>query len=651
VQALEDRCLPSTFTVTNTGDNGGVNPAPFAGTGTLRQAIVDADASSGSNTIAFNIPGSGVQTITPLSPLPALTAAGTTVNGYTQPGARANTLAASDNAVLLIELDGSAAGAGVDGLDIQAATCTVRGLVINRFSGNGISLSGASGDVVAGNFLGTDPTGTVAEGNGVVGVALANGATHGTIGGATAAARNVISGNVGSGGAGVELLGATTSGNTVAGNFIGTDATGTASLTNWAGIIVQDATGNTIGGTVAGDRNVISGNSNLGGSGAPGVSFSGAASKNLVEGNYIGVNAAGSAALANAYGVYFAGTGHGNTVGGTTAAARNVISGNLSYGAVFIGEGSNTLEGNYLGTDPTGSAAVSNGDAQIVIEAGSNNLIGGTAAGAGNVISGGASRNPDGIWIIGTLASKNTVQHNLIGTTAAGTAALGNLVGVALDTGSTNNLIGGTTAAARNVISGNAGDGVEIVGSGTTGNTVEGNFIGLNKAGTAALPNGGDGVTINASGNHIGGTATGAGNRIADNTGAGVNVAGGTGDSILGNSIYGNAGGGIVLAPGANNNQPAPQITFAKAETTATVIEGVLFAAPSTTYTLEFFADPSGSGQGQTFLKRVTVTTDAFGLATFIVNLPLVPAGQVITATATDPGGDTSVFASPFVVS
>jgi hypothetical protein len=165
------------------------------------------------------------------------------------------------------------------------------------------------------------------------------------------------------------------------------------------------------------------------------------------------------------------------------------------------------------------------------------------------------------------------------------------------------------------------------------------------------LPNGGNGVTITASGNMVGGTAKGAGNLIDDNTGAGVDVTSGTGDSILGNGIYGNGGGGIVLAPGANNNQPAPQITFAKAETSDTAIEGALLAAPNTTYTIEFFVDPSGTGQGKTFLKRVTVTTDSFGLATFIVDLPLVPAGQFITATATDPGGDTSAFATPFAVS
>jgi titin len=578
----------------------------------LRQAILNADATPGPNTITFKIPGSGVQTITPLSGLPALTQANTTVNGYKQPGATANTLATGDNAVLLIELNGSSAGAGTDGLDIEAANCTVRGLAINRFGGNGITVTGTSGDTIAGNFIGTDPTGTVAEGNG-------NG-----------------------------------------------------------GIVIVSSNANTIGGTVPGARNILSGNSVPDNEGSTGVTFGGTASNNRVEGNYIGLNAAGNAALPNNYGVYFAGTSQNNIVGGTTAAARNVISGNASYGVVFVG-GANTVEGNYLGTDPTGNASISNGTAQIIVRC-SNNLIGGTAPGAGNLISGGAQNGlADGILIIPrdtVPASNNTIQHNLIGTTADGTAALGNLIGVLVEGGATNNLIGGTTAAARNVISGNFDSGVYVQDSGTTGNTVAGNFIGLNEAGTAALPNRLDGVTIDtsASGNTVGGTAVGAGNLIEYNGGAGVNVlkgtgnsilgngiyynggAGvdvlsGTGDSILGNGIYGNSGGGIVLAPGANNNQPAPQITFAKAETTRTVIEGALLAAPKTTYTLEFFVDPSGSGQGQKLLKRVTVTTDSSGLATFIEDLPVVPAGQFLTATATDPGGDTSAFSSPFVVS
>src|SRR5262249_35679792 len=135
LEPLEDRWVPSTFTVTNTGDNAGVNPAPFAGTGTLRQAIIDANATIGADTINFNIHRPAVQTINLNSALPALTAA-VTIDGYSQTGASANTLAVGNNAVLRIELNGG--NAVSVGLTVKAANVTIRGLAINRFSGAGV---------------------------------------------------------------------------------------------------------------------------------------------------------------------------------------------------------------------------------------------------------------------------------------------------------------------------------------------------------------------------------------------------------------------------------------------------------------------------------------------------------------------------------
>jgi hypothetical protein len=158
VECLESRLAPSTFTVVNIDDNG---------PGSLRQAILDANANIGVlDTICFNIPGSGVHTITPLSPLPALTdTAGVVIDGYTQPGSSPNTLADGDNAVLRIELNGSSAGASADGLVITGGSTTVRGLVINGFREYGILLQSSGGNVIEGNFIGTDATGTSALGN------------------------------------------------------------------------------------------------------------------------------------------------------------------------------------------------------------------------------------------------------------------------------------------------------------------------------------------------------------------------------------------------------------------------------------------------------------------------------------------------------
>src|SRR5258707_10303704 len=148
---LDKTTVPFVFTVTNTNDSG---------TGSLRQAILDAN-SMGGGTIQFNIPGSGVHTISPLSVLPTITQT-VIIDGYAQPGSSANTNPPTMgiNAVLLIELNGQFSGSNFGGLIINAPNCTVRGLVINRFVGDGIRVC-TDGNVFEGNFIGTDPTGTM----------------------------------------------------------------------------------------------------------------------------------------------------------------------------------------------------------------------------------------------------------------------------------------------------------------------------------------------------------------------------------------------------------------------------------------------------------------------------------------------------------
>src|ERR1051326_6170076 len=174
----------NTFTVTNTDPSG---------PGSLAQAIFDANANPGADTIAFNIPGSGLHTIAPIGPLPTITDP-VTIDGYTQPGAKANTLALGSDAVLQIQLSGAVANSAA-GLLISAGNSTVRGLVINRFNFYGIYLQTNGGNVVAGNYIGTDATGTgsFAAPNNGSGVFM-NSANN-TIGGLTPADRNLISGN------------------------------------------------------------------------------------------------------------------------------------------------------------------------------------------------------------------------------------------------------------------------------------------------------------------------------------------------------------------------------------------------------------------------------------------------------------------------
>jgi hypothetical protein len=417
----------------------------------------------------------------------------------------------------------------------------------NLISGNdltGVTISGAAatGNIVAGNLIGVDVTGDPPIPNGI-GVFIS--ASGNIVGGTTALARNIISGNTNNG---VVITGNT---NVVEGNFIGTDITGTIALGNGAagnGVQIAGGASNVIGGTVAGAGNLISGNK------AGGVSIAGAgATGNLVAGNLIGTNLAGTAALGNATGVII--TSPSNIVGGTIALARNIISGNAANGVVITSDG-NVVEGNFIGTDLTGSIALGNGPAGngVIDIGGANNVIGGSVAGAGNVISGNLA---SGVTISGATATGNLVEGNFIGTNAAGTGGLGNgFNGVVVTANS--NIVGGTTALTRNVISANTGEGVLIQGN---TNVVEGNFIGLDAAGAAALGNSDNGVLVFGSANFIGGTTAGSGNVISANHANGVFVAGSgnliaantIGLNAAGNAALGNTQNGVDVAAGTNN--------------------------------------------------------------------------------------------------
>jgi len=223
---------------------------------TLRAAIQQANYTSGADTINFAIPGGGVKTIAPESELPHITEA-VSMNGYTQPGASPNTKAVGNDAVLKVELNGAAVSGG-NGLDIRGTNSTVKGLVINRWRKAGIRIegSGATGNKVTGNYIGTDDSGTQALGNSY-GVYLYE-APNNTIGGTTPAERNVTSGNNGNG---VYVEGSGAAGNRIMGNYVGTDKNGTAPLGNFSpGILISGPSNNTIGGTPAEAGNVISAN-------------------------------------------------------------------------------------------------------------------------------------------------------------------------------------------------------------------------------------------------------------------------------------------------------------------------------------------------------------------------------------------------------
>ena len=276
---------------------------------------------------------------------------------------------------------------------------------------------------------------------------------------------------------------------------------------------------------------------------APGIVLDGAgAFDNHIEGNFIGTNISGTGFAGNGVaGILIQNGAHDNVIGGTTAGARNVISGNGGFG-IFITNNTTTanrVEGNFIGPDLTGTLDRGNGNDGVRIDAGPDaNVIGGTATGAGNVISGNGA---DGIEIHGGASTNNRIEGNFIGTNAAGSAAISNNhQGVVLQVNTFDNVVGGTVPGAGNLISGNSRNGVYLNHVTTSGNRVEGNRIGTDVTGLLDLGNGFSGVYLifDAFDNAIGGVALGAGNVIAFNGFGGVILTSSGGAS---NPIRGNS--------------------------------------------------------------------------------------------------------------
>jgi titin len=622
MEPLESRTLLSAITVTTTKD-----VVADDGLTSLREAILAAnDRSLDIDRINFAIgagdPGydavTGVCTIQPLTQLPNITDA-VVIDGYTQAGASANTLAVGSNAVLKVELRGDLlsfsgdAAFDANGLVLQGTVgSVVRGLAIGDFAGSGIQILVGSANRIEGNFIGTDATGATARGNGlsfydsstpylansfVAGVAIFS--NDNVIGGTEAAARNVISDNL----SGVAIrfaIGPDGQRNKIQGNLIGTDATGSLALGNRVYGVWSNAVDDTeIGGTASGAGNVVSAN------GYHGIEISG--SRGVVQGNYVGTNAAGDAPLANggdgiraiydtdtliggagAGNLVYGGNGYGissvngehtrvqgNIVGLDATGARDIDGGYQGGTGIFVqyagaliggvnpGEGNvvsgnnvgidsraagTMVLGNFVGTDVTGKASIGNFWGVYLADGVTDCVIG--AAGAGNLISG----NSRGVYL--NHVSGNRIQGNRIGTDVTGTISLGNTEVGAMLTGS-GNLVGtGSDGvndnAEGNLISGNGGDGILISGIDAAGNVVAGNRIGTNVTGTAAVRNANVGirVALGAGGNRIGGAAAGAGNLISGNGSFGINLAGSSGNHVEGNKVGTNEAGTAAIANG-----------------------------------------------------------------------------------------------------
>ncbi len=690
----------NTYTVTSTGDNGGVNPAPGAGTGTLRQAIVDANANIGADNIHFNISGTGVRVINLIATLPVITdQMGVTINGYTQPGASANTnpQGVPSNAVLLIQVNGNS---GIDGFYSQTWRTTIRGIVITNFN-IGITIDGttdgANMNSVEGCYIGTNAAGTSAQGNNV-GVEVNNGASgtmNGiTIGNGTDGGRNVISGN----GVGIKITGPGTGGVGIIGNYIGLNKDGNAGISNIThGVLIEmGAANNMIGSqsTSSPARNIISWN-------AFGIEIKDpGTSGNTVINNYIGTDANGTNTLGNSgSGIRLSNGTTGNTVGSYSGTAyRNVISGNgggLGYSGIDIlgaGTSSNTIEANYIGLDATGSSAIPNtGSGISIFQQASGNTIGGLTP---NVISGNIQ---NGVYIGDSATTANLAYNNLIGLDATGLTVVANGAnGVLVELSASSNFIG-SSGSNPNYIAGNSGDGIKIKDFQTDFNTIQRNFIGWNTAMTAT-GNAGDGIEISGGpwGTQIGGTNIFESNDISNNSGHGIFLdnASGTqiisapslttlpniinnnsldgisvtnsssfGNTISKNSTSGNGGLGIDLNndgitandlsdpdTGPNTLLNYPVIASCNwfnsgpGTTDAFILGTIDIDTPPNLATVELYSvsapDPTGHGEGDGYLGNCT--PDATG--NWAVVIPNMSMGNIITATTTDLNGNTSEF-------
>lgn len=409
-----------------------------------------------------------------------------------------------------------------------------------------------------------------------------------------------------------------------------------------------------------------------GGGGRAGILLTGPGG-NFVRRTYVGFDPATVVADRNWWGIKVTGSSD-NVIGGTSAAARNVVSGNSTGIYVEGTSNRNAIRGNFVGTTPSGEAALSNWGTGILVSNGpQDTAIGGTAAGAGNLVS----RNNtagffSGIGLNGDV-SGTVVQGNLVGTDKDGNMPLPNQgAGIWLGNGASDVTIGGTGPGAGNVIASNTGHGINLGGDGAYvggGNTtVLGNFIGTDRTGTVDLGNGGWGVAAFAQGNQIGGPASDEGNIIAYNDAGGVVVVGAStyvGHTISGNSIHSNDGLGIDLgSDGVTANDPddvdagpntllnVPTVDFVMPTAEGVTVEATIDTAPNIEVTVEFFAsaggDPSGSGEGERFLGATTgsVSSGVTGEQSFSQELlgASVTGGEVVTATATDTAGNTSEF-------
>jgi hypothetical protein len=538
----------------------------------------------------------------------------------------------------------------------------------NVISGNGADgiaiVDGFGADVeISGNLIGTDVTGAVAVPNLGNGISLVPtgpinpGPFNTTIGSGAVGGGNVIAGN---GGYGILVLNAF--GTRIKGNLIGLASDGSTARPNSEGVVVSFSAITTIGGAAETDRNVISGNAGPGIDVLGDFSF-GLSDSTTILGNFVGVATDGKTARPNLYGIYVD-TAFDTDIGGAAPGERNVISGNTKDGIYFTGTcgcpgAGSDVRGNYIGLASDGSTVVANGENGIQLFRAAGVEIGDIPLGSGNVISG---NTLSGILMVDPDTDEIDVLGNRIGTDATGMLARGNgldgVTAVPADPSAPGSLgpfepfIGSDAIGSGNLISGNTRHGIYMLRVIGFEMEIGRNLIGVQANGGGVLPNGGDGILLDDSSP----TAVFE-NVVANNGGGGVVMAFNLASQespITANSIYDNGGPGIDITPSVNAsgvgdgptaNVPNGSTNFpvlASATTSAvgTVVTGTLNADADTAYRVELFAspscDPSGFGEGRAYLGVVDVFTDSGGDAAFATTAGQIPAGQYITATASN---------------
>lgn len=679
---------PSPFVVTTTADSG---------VGSLRQVMTLANATPVHDTIRFNISGgAGEQVIALDSPLPAVTTP-MALLGQTQPGYDGRPMVRVH-------------GAGTAGYGFQLqTTSTVRGLSITGFNGAPAVLveSGGTRSVIDQNYIGTDRTGAAGLGNNA-GVML-SGTTNVVV------RQNLLSGNAFSG---VIISGG--NGNEVRNNQIGTGLDGLGILPNADnGVTLYDGAF----GTVI-DGNLISGNGTIGSPNGYGIDIQQSGgladvTDTVITNNVIGLDAAGNLIERGGRDYVHAGPGlaslgtehRGNSGGGIrvirgsgtmigTSTGGNTISGNTRAGIQVSGPvaAAPVIRGNRIGTDPTGTMGRGNRRG-VEVFGGSAAIVGAPGAGNGNIISGNTG---DGV----SAGGHTVIENNLVGVDPTASFTIGNGNGQFLVAGNVEESgcchSGITVTAPNNIVRGNVvggstantqHPGISSRGAGAQPNIIEDNFVGVNPAGTIALPNGvgvasfGSVGTIvrrntlahnllagaflmeNTQGLVLGGVNAADGNTIRDNP-TGVIVGGGAADTgvvtILSNRIYASTSQGIDLGwngvtdndggdgdAGPNGQQNFPVLTNASNSGQTTTVSFTLDGLDiNTNHTIQVFATAScGARNGERVVGSFTQQTNGSGDASgTLVLTEQVPPGQFLTATATNGAGGTSEFSACIAV-